>query len=228
MGQPLTCACIASNCSRHRDSRHVEGAAAVVAQTDSDARALAMVAAGLGSCLMPDSFEHPEVRMLRPEGVELPRRLGFEWVKGGGDGWLDRALDRLSSNYGPGAGRRQSRRPVNDGGRPARARSKRAAGLLRSYCGAARSARSAGPSPSTVCCNRAPRAPASSRRPGMTGRLRRINSAVGQFSRADRHRNQEEVGARAFHQPGRHFDRHSLRTASATVTSSNFFNYGEL
>jgi DNA-binding transcriptional LysR family regulator len=67
----------------------------VVAQTDSDARALAMVAAGLGFCLMPDSFEHPEVRMLRPEGVDLPRRLGFEWVKGGGDGWLDRALDGL-------------------------------------------------------------------------------------------------------------------------------------
>ena len=67
----------------------------IVAQTDSDARALAMVAAGLGFCLMPDSFEHPEVRMLRPEGVELPRRLGFEWVKGGGDGWLDRALDGL-------------------------------------------------------------------------------------------------------------------------------------
>jgi DNA-binding transcriptional LysR family regulator len=67
----------------------------VVAQTDSDARALAMVAAGLGFCLMPDSFEHPEVRMLRPEGVDLPRRLGFEWVRGGGDGGLDRALDRL-------------------------------------------------------------------------------------------------------------------------------------
>ena len=65
----------------------------VVAQTDSDARALAMVAAGLGFCLMPDSFEHPDVRMLRPEGVELTRRLGFEWVKGGGDGGLDRALD---------------------------------------------------------------------------------------------------------------------------------------
>jgi DNA-binding transcriptional LysR family regulator len=67
----------------------------VVAQTDSDARALAMVAAGLGFCLMPDSFEHPEVRMLRPEGVELTRRLGLEWVRGGGDGWLDRALDAV-------------------------------------------------------------------------------------------------------------------------------------
>ena len=67
----------------------------VVAQTDSDARALAMVAAGLGFCLMPDSFEHPDVRMLRPEGVELTRRLGFEWVKGSADGWRDRALDGL-------------------------------------------------------------------------------------------------------------------------------------
>ena len=44
---------------------------------------------------MPDSFEHPQVRMLRPEGVELTRRLGLEWVKGGGDGWLDRALNAV-------------------------------------------------------------------------------------------------------------------------------------
>ncbi len=67
----------------------------VVAQTDSDARALAMVAAGLGFCLMPDSFEHPEVRMLRPDGVDLTRRLGFEWVRGSADGWLDRVADRF-------------------------------------------------------------------------------------------------------------------------------------
>lgn len=67
----------------------------IVAQTDSDARALAMVAAGLGFCLMPDSFEHQEVRMLRSDDVELSRRLGFEWVRGAANGWLDRALDRL-------------------------------------------------------------------------------------------------------------------------------------
>ena len=67
----------------------------VVAQTDSDTRALAMVAAGLGFCLMPDSFEHPEVRMLRPDGVDLTRRLGFEWVRGGADGWLDRVAARF-------------------------------------------------------------------------------------------------------------------------------------
>jgi LysR family hydrogen peroxide-inducible transcriptional activator len=66
----------------------------VVAQTDSDARALAMVAAGLGFCLMPDSFGHPEVRMLHSDGVELRRRLGLEWVRGAANGWLDRALDR--------------------------------------------------------------------------------------------------------------------------------------
>jgi DNA-binding transcriptional LysR family regulator len=67
----------------------------VVAQTDSDTRALAMVAAGLGFCLMPDSFEHPEVRMLRPDGVDLTRRLGFEWVRGSADGWLDRVAARF-------------------------------------------------------------------------------------------------------------------------------------
>ncbi|QWG14544.1 LysR family transcriptional regulator [Bradyrhizobium sediminis] len=67
----------------------------VVAQTDSDARALAMVAAGLGFCLIPDSFEHPDVRMLRSDDVELSRRLGFEWVRGAANGWLERALDRL-------------------------------------------------------------------------------------------------------------------------------------
>lgn len=67
----------------------------VVAQTDSDARALAMVAAGLGFCLMPDSFEHPEVRMLRSDDVHLTRRLGFEWVRGAANGWLDSALDRI-------------------------------------------------------------------------------------------------------------------------------------
>jgi DNA-binding transcriptional LysR family regulator len=67
----------------------------VMAQTDSDTRALAMVAAGLGFCLMPDSFEHSEVRMLRPDGVDLTRRLGFEWVRGSADGWLDRVAARF-------------------------------------------------------------------------------------------------------------------------------------
>ncbi len=68
----------------------------VVARTDSDARALAMVAAGLGFCLMPDSFRHDEVAFLRPAGVALPRRLGLDWIRGAADGWLDGAAARLS------------------------------------------------------------------------------------------------------------------------------------
>ena len=61
----------------------------VIARTDSDARALAMVAAGLGACLMPDSLRHPDVAFLRPEGVSLPRQLGLEWVKGPAASWFD-------------------------------------------------------------------------------------------------------------------------------------------
>jgi LysR family hydrogen peroxide-inducible transcriptional activator len=67
----------------------------IVARTDSDSRALAMVAAGLGFCLIPDSFRHSGVRLLRPEGVNLPRRIGLEWIKGTADGWLDHAVERF-------------------------------------------------------------------------------------------------------------------------------------
>ncbi len=61
----------------------------VIARTDSDARALAMVAAGLGACLMPDSIRHTDVAFLRPEGVNLPRQLGLEWIKGSAGDWFD-------------------------------------------------------------------------------------------------------------------------------------------
>jgi LysR family hydrogen peroxide-inducible transcriptional activator len=67
----------------------------VVARTESDIRALEMVAAGLGFCLIPDSFSHPGIRMLKPEGVDLSRRLGLEWIKGNADGWFDRAIERM-------------------------------------------------------------------------------------------------------------------------------------
>lgn len=67
----------------------------IIARTDSDSRALAMVAAGFGFCLIPDSFVHPEVRLLRPEGVNLQRRLGLEWVKNAADGWFDRVMPTL-------------------------------------------------------------------------------------------------------------------------------------
>ena len=67
----------------------------VIARTDSDSRALAMVAAGLGFCLIPDSFVHREVRLLRPDGVNLERRLGLEWVKNAADGSLNRIIQNL-------------------------------------------------------------------------------------------------------------------------------------
>jgi LysR family hydrogen peroxide-inducible transcriptional activator len=73
--------------SRILDDWHVRPQ--VIARTDSDARALAMVAAGLGACLMPDSFQHDGVVFVRPDGVNLPRRLGLEWI-GTGRSWLDR------------------------------------------------------------------------------------------------------------------------------------------
>lgn len=73
--------------SRILDDWHVRPL--VVARTDSDTRALAMVAAGVGACLMPDSFGHKEAVFLRVDGVALSRRLGLEWVRGA------EAVDRI-------------------------------------------------------------------------------------------------------------------------------------
>jgi DNA-binding transcriptional LysR family regulator len=69
----------------------------IVARTDSDTRALAMVAAGLGACLIPDSFRHDGVVFARPDGLNLSRRLGLEWIRGAGTGWLDRWAERLEA-----------------------------------------------------------------------------------------------------------------------------------
>lgn len=69
----------------------------IVARTDNDTRALAMVAAGLGACLMPDSFRHDGVVFARPDGINLARRLGLEWIRGAGTGWLDRWGESLEA-----------------------------------------------------------------------------------------------------------------------------------
>jgi hypothetical protein len=39
---------------------------------------------------MPDSFRHDGVVFARPQGVNLTRRLGLEWIRGSGGGWFDR------------------------------------------------------------------------------------------------------------------------------------------
>lgn len=82
--------------SRILDDWHVSPF--IVARTESDAHALELVAAGLGMCLMPDSFSHPEVTFVRPTGVELRRRIGLEWIRGAAGGWFDHHAAGLGRN----------------------------------------------------------------------------------------------------------------------------------
>lgn len=51
----------------------------VVARVSSDEVALALVAAGIGACLLPDSFSAPGVVIRRGQGVGLRRRIGLVW-----------------------------------------------------------------------------------------------------------------------------------------------------
>ncbi|WP_186510848.1 LysR family transcriptional regulator [Caenimonas sedimenti] len=67
----------------------------VVARTESDAHAMAMVGAGLGACLVPDSLSAPRVKLVQVQQVRLQRRLGLEWIKGAAGGALDR-MQRLA------------------------------------------------------------------------------------------------------------------------------------
>ncbi len=81
--------------SRILDRFHVKPR--IVARTDSDARALEMVAAGLGACLMPDSLRRNGVDFVYPIGVDLKRRLGLEWIKGAADGWFDQHAEVVAA-----------------------------------------------------------------------------------------------------------------------------------
>ena len=81
--------------SRILDDWHVSPL--IVARTESDAHALELVAAGLGMCLMPDSFSHPDVVFVRPKGVELKRRIGLEWIRGAAGGWFDTFAPALAA-----------------------------------------------------------------------------------------------------------------------------------
>src|SRR5579885_151014 len=62
----------------------------VVNRTASDMTALELVAAGIGHCLMPNSFSHPGVRMLPVRGVKLTREIAIVWRKD-----ADATLSRL-------------------------------------------------------------------------------------------------------------------------------------
>lgn len=79
--------------SRILDDWHVQPH--VVARTNDDSRALAMMASGVGACLLPDSFHHAGVVFVRPWGPVLTRRLGIEWIKGAAGGLFDRLAAKL-------------------------------------------------------------------------------------------------------------------------------------
>jgi len=84
-GRPLivrTHCDLLSAASRILDERRIRPV--VTARTDSDERALALVAAGHGACLVPDSVLATGVTVVAVEGVDLTRRIGLEWRGTGG------------------------------------------------------------------------------------------------------------------------------------------------
>ena len=84
-GRPLivrTHCDLLSAASRILDERRIRPV--VTARTDSDERALALVAAGHGACLVPDSVQATGVTVVAVEGVDLTRRIGLEWRGTGG------------------------------------------------------------------------------------------------------------------------------------------------
>jgi DNA-binding transcriptional LysR family regulator len=79
-GRPLivrTHCDLLSAASRILDDRRIRPV--VTARTDSDGRALALVAAGHGACLVPDSLQADGVTVVTVEGVDLTRHIGLEW-----------------------------------------------------------------------------------------------------------------------------------------------------
>jgi hypothetical protein len=64
--------------SRILDDRQVRPV--VVSRTGSDTRALDLVAAGAGACLLPDSFTAPGVTLVELATVRLTRRIGLRWT----------------------------------------------------------------------------------------------------------------------------------------------------
>lgn len=75
-----------------------------VLKTTSDARVLAVVRAGQGIGMMPESFAEPEVRMVRVADFDLTREIGILYAAGG-ESTAHAAspfLALLREHYGPG------------------------------------------------------------------------------------------------------------------------------
>lgn len=53
----------------------------IIFRTDQNEKALAMVSAGLGFCMMPDILTAPGVSHLSVEGVDIGRTIGLTWLK---------------------------------------------------------------------------------------------------------------------------------------------------
>ena len=103
------------------------------------------------------------------------------------------------------------------------------AATSRSGCEAARSARCAGRSPSTVSGNPVARLPASDRRSGTaTAGCAGSLSTVGQFRRARPAGYQDQVGAGPFQQPCDHFDRHVVEHRERDGDLVEFARLGEI
>jgi LysR family hydrogen peroxide-inducible transcriptional activator len=73
---------------------------AVVHRTRRDERALTMVAAGLGACLMPNSFRQRGVRMVPVDGIEVARTIGLEWPRGAQHGLVTDIVGRCEATGG--------------------------------------------------------------------------------------------------------------------------------
>lgn len=66
----------------------------IIHRTRSDERALALLAQGLGACLLPDSFALQEARYLDLEGLDLRRQIQIEWPTDARDPAVAEALQR--------------------------------------------------------------------------------------------------------------------------------------
>jgi DNA-binding transcriptional LysR family regulator len=66
---------VLSDLSRYFTSRAVRPEFAL--RSDNDERVLAMVRAGLGVTIMPDSYQDPGIRQVKVRGLELQRTLGL-------------------------------------------------------------------------------------------------------------------------------------------------------
>jgi len=70
----------------------------VIHRTRFDERALALVAEGMGACFIPDSFALPGVKMMTVAGIDLPRRVGIQWLASSAPPLVPELLEDFASS----------------------------------------------------------------------------------------------------------------------------------